>query len=309
MPSGEAAAKFIELFRGRENAYGGDSGMCIKQPVEVQTWYHHLDGRVPIGIYPLMDNGMVLWGCVDIDEGVDMIAMARNLVKAYKALGVTAWCERSRSKGYHVWTFFRAAVPAEDARNMGLVACQLAGVPPKEVNPKQTSLEGLKGYGNYVRLPYPKAHELTAKQVVLDLSHSGHNPPYVPLAEFVKEAWAARTDPAVVAKAAALYVPPPSAAHVDIAEYEGGSLDPLVKRMGGLAWTIFQHGPTEKFGYDRSRTLQRLAHLLREDCFEPGEALALLADADKRWGKFHDRADGWNQLQKMVTYAFGKEAD
>ena len=70
-------------------------------------------------------------------------------------------------------------------------------------------------------------------------------------------------------------------------------------------YRLWRHGPWP--GQDRSNTLYRLAHKLREADVDPGVALGLVASADQRWGKhFADRGpQGEDILRNIVTRSYG----
>jgi len=278
---------------------------------------------VPIGVYPMVfhlggphdqhEQGGptgwwgVKWGCSDIDY--DDILAARNLCGALKALGIPCWLERSRSKGYHVWVFAREWVRASVMRRALLVAHEVSGVPPAEVNPKQENLaEGQ--VGNYVRLPYPGyldpkirwSHpKLGARRVMLY-----DNSAEVSFDSFVQRGADHTNRPAteVLEDAALLWSPPPVLRHhrrledVPLIELSREITD----KLGGLAFTIFRDGPLD--GRDRSGTLYKLAALCAEDDLTPPEAQAVLADADSRWGKYHARRDGERYLRQTIERAY-----
>lgn len=295
----EIVLRFGDLFAGRRDVWGAVHGECRREPLTFEGLREHLHGSGSVGVYPLVD-GTVHWGCSDIDRGLEMMVLARNLQRALSALGLSSWIERSKGKGYHVWVFADSWVPAEDMRRALLVAHQLAGVPPTEVNPKQTSTENLaEGLGNYVNLPYAKGYADMGKRVVLD----DHGVP-MRLDQFLDAAEATLNDATTIAAAATLYVPPPPRSAVEIAAYDG-SIDDVVRKLGGLAFTIFMNGPTERFGYKRFRTLQRLAFLCKDDKLTPSEAFVVLWDADGRWAKFHDRPDGELRVREIVERAYG----
>jgi hypothetical protein len=48
----------------------------------------------------------------------------------------------------------------------------------------------------------------------------------------------------------------------------------------------------------------RLAYRFRADGLMPQEALTLLIEADKKWGKFHDREDGIIHLESIVMKVY-----
>lgn len=305
--------KFARLFHGRIDAYGSDGGSCVRVPVTIQTYVRHLDGSMPIGIYPLLDDSTCWWGCSDIDQGYDMIALAANLWRVLRVLGVFSYVEKSRSKGYHIWTFFDQPVAATTVRAMFLFAHQVADVPPREINPKASGFDHIE-LGNYVRLAYPN-RGISGKQIMLDMERSDRCP--MSFGEFLS---CARTNtPADIESVAARYVPPAPRQLVSVSEYNG-ELAHLEHRMSGLQFTVWSFGPkadgtnrTSTAGsgvgagkVDRSFQAYRFACLLQKDGFTPGEALALLCEFDLRWlQKFSERPDGVMQMQRIIERAYG----
>lgn len=306
----ETIEAFAALFAGRTDAYGHNEGRMVPNAfgdtVEQGTRPHHmwitrhLVGLEPIGVYPLMDDGNVWWGCTDLDNGEDDLVHAKNLATLLEAGGVNAWVERSRSKGFHVWTFASEPVPAETMRNALLAAHQRLGIPAKEVNPKQTSMDGLKGFGNYVRLPYPGVlnGEVGTRQVMLFTDDS-----VMPLYTFVHEAGRTRSNGWSYQKLADKYTPPPPRENVYVDTEHSAELDDIVSTMGKDLRCAFTYGP--KGGHDRSSSLARMAYLAREDGLSASDAFMVMRDADRRWGKFFDRPDGDDQLLKMIERAYG----
>lgn len=124
----------------------------------------HLYGDQEIGTYPVLDNCTARWGCIDIDD--DNYDKALEVQQVWDFFHVPSWIERSRSKGFHVWTFCEQWTPAAVLREAGLYVAYLAKLPRNiEVNPKQASVLDLPkpkgapawirhGIGNTVRLPY-----------------------------------------------------------------------------------------------------------------------------------------------------------
>jgi len=156
-PDTETYRQFAYLFRGRSEAYGkrstGKGGKVDGQP----PYKDHLAGRVLIGIYPLMDKDVIAFAASDFDEKDtpdEGKAIAQQAVKMLHELGVPAWLERSKSKGWHVWLFFNNPVPAFKARRLLAHVNEKCGRPSSEIFPKQDNLENVV-YGNYINLPYP----------------------------------------------------------------------------------------------------------------------------------------------------------
>lgn len=204
-PTTNAAMHMARLFQGRTDAVGADHGGCVRINGEddfVAALNGHLLGTEGMGAYPTGPDGTTWWGCVDIDT--DDLGLARNIVRLLDKLGVTAWLERSRSKGWHVWVFASAPVPAATMRRALLAVGQILKADLPEVNPKQETLAD-GSVGNYVRLPYLGAEvELPQRQVVV----FPDNLEPIPLKLFLRQALGSRTTPAALARAADLYRPP-----------------------------------------------------------------------------------------------------
>jgi TOTE conflict system primase-like protein len=293
---GPDVERFARLFRGRTDAWGTDIGSCRHEEVNLGNYDRHLDGAVPFGVYPLLDDATAWWGCTDIDQGYDMIALAANVFRVFKALGIPAYVEKSRSKGFHVWVFFTEPVSADIIRKAFLFVHQVADVPPKEINPKAATLDGIV-LGNYVRAPYVRRGAM-GTQVMLDMERADRCP--LSLHKFLETVVC--VEPSAIEAVAARYVPPPAPTHVAIGEYQG-EMWQLTPRMQGLTYRIFTLGPLD--GSDRSSKLMQLCYLMHDDGFTADEALALLTVADANWGKFAGRPDCETQLQKMIDRAYG----
>lgn len=281
--------------------WGAVWGECIKTPLTHNEWHDHLYGQGSVGVYPLCEGDVVKFGCVDIDDGEDLIAEAINVWRALKALGITAWVERTKSKGFHIWVFVADWVSAEDMRAALYVACQLVDYRPKEVNPKAAHLR--PGFiSNYVNLPYAKKWADGGKRVVLVPGiWDGH----MFLDNFLDRAEENLTPPAVIAQAASLHKPPPPPKAVAIGKPNRNAPE----RLRGVARALYEDGPLPNLTtgrIDRSAALQRLAHLLRQDGFDPSDAYWLVADLDSRMDppKYTFRADADVQYRKIIERAW-----
>jgi hypothetical protein len=311
---------FCDLFRGRLDAFGNEEGGCVRPTVPSETAWRdtareHLWGDAPCGVYPMVrteaGDHAVRWGCVDFDEGESKSwVYALNLHAVLGELGVTGWIERSRSKGYHVWVFSSDWVPAHSMRRGLLGVTQIAGAPLKEINPKSEHLgvdaEGVEKIGNYVRLPYPgwgDGDDIPTRRVVL--TSTGLK---LGLEQFLEDALALRTTAHQIESLTKFWEPPqrpqmaaPAAVNVSAAEI--GTDLPPTNWMGRTANAVFRYGPFE--GADRSSALWKLGCCLRDDGYKPNEVLALVVDADRRWGKHVARGD-IEYLERMVTKVFAR---
>jgi len=290
--SSRLISDFSILFAGRTDAYGSWEGGCIKENINETKYMKHLWGQEYIGIYPMMDNDKVSWGCSDID--VNDIDQARNIQLALKLKCVESWIEKT-VKGFHVWVFAYEPIEARVMRRALLAAHAVAKVPAKEINPKQ---EETSGYGNYVRLPYPGAlFEPCSVRYMLD---NLDNP--ISLETFINEAIRCRTIKEDLEPLAQLYTPKSparfsaniAAMPVDLAKT---ILSPYTLRM-------FIDGPMPDS--DRSGTLVRLAYKLKADNVPAPMAYAVIRAADLRWGKFHLREDGEQHLTKIIADVYGE---
>lgn len=300
MTASDTLTGFAKLFRGRTDVYGHEEGRCVKQALTPDVLQRHLQGTEAIGVYPMVPyrgDFYVVWGCSDID--VEDLAAARNIQQALQAAGVHAWVERSRSKGYHVWVFAESPVTAAAMRRMLLCAHQVADYPAREVNPKQETLTANK-YGNYVRLPYYNAADLgTIHRRILD-----DNDQPMPLDAFLEAAMSNRTPADVINRLASLWKAPAQPAHsVDTTVTGDETLDDAMRFLSPLGKVIWRDGPLPE--RDRSSTLTKLAHECFRSNMPPSMCKIVLRTADRRWGKYHLRADGGDmELDKLVVRAY-----
>jgi hypothetical protein len=286
---------FVTLFRGRGDCYGSWEGGCVREPLTFESFANHLERGPHIGVYPCVTASgktLCVWGCSDIDY--DEPAHAWILADALSHVGVTAWVEKT-ARGYHVWVFATELTPASDMRRMFLAAHKVVDLPPKEVNPKQETLE--RGQvGNYVRLPYPNIG--SGKRVMVNRDGSP-----ISFDDFIASAIGSRINPERVGEIAKLYKAPT----VEARDYGQPSADlaSTVRSLSVAGRAIYRDGPLE--GRDRSTTLVRLAYECKQANIHPADALRILEDADLRWGKYMARGErGHVELEKLLVRAYGR---
>jgi len=121
---------FAHLFAGRSDAWGAISGGCIKQAVTLDHYRRHIAGKVSLGIYPLRNDGCCRWFALDIDQ--DDVGKAIKIAEVLNSMGFNlgVYVERSKSKGYHVWSLLSDWMSARDIRRIAKHVIQLAGFPP-----------------------------------------------------------------------------------------------------------------------------------------------------------------------------------
>ncbi len=330
----ELCDRFVKVFRGRSDVYGNAKGFCVHEPLTRAVFERHLTTRNPenhIGVYCMIGD-RCSWGCIDID-GKDfaldcpnvcdpvrgeqwwcgecnngyvwdwqrMWVLARNLHTVLGAKGVPAHIERSKN-GFHVWVFpSEPLISAATMRRALMAACTAIGYSPKEVNPKaEGPRKGTKGYGNFVRLPYGGA-----------LADGGWKPQgryfvndhqfTIGLTTAVELADKGRASTANLEAIARLWTPPPEPTFE--VDYDAGLDDEatmrLVEILDGKSFVIWRDGPLPN--KDRSTTLAKLAHSLREFGLTAPQAFAVLKSADARWGKFQDRPE---ELGRLIERAY-----
>ena len=297
--------EFMGLFQGNQLAYGGDEGRAVRcTKAEWQSVLTaHWDGTGPaVGVYPLVYDGDggwgVRWGCVDFDikspghakydyetEAEAAIA-AENLQRVLAAFGVTAWIERTRSHGRHVWIFCVDWLPAKVVREALLVATEIAGVSQREVNPKSDGSNLTPDQlGNYVRLP---CH---GERVILQGTRS------MPKEEFVTAAREALADRLTLERVATLYRPP-----APTIEWNAPALDEYDGTIPRVVRHVIENGPNDG---DRSKGLLYIAHECMKAGLSPKHALDLVSIADDVWGKYTGRRDREQRLIEIVERAWG----
>lgn len=186
----EKIALFRKLFRGREDVYSvrwenlknGKSGYspALKNKWEYQdakrlgdrsilpeylyltdkVIQQHLEGKIVIGVYPLLNDDTCWFLAVDFDEK-EYEVDASSFVGTCESFGVTAYLERSRScNGAHVWVFFEEPIPAILVRQLGFAMLtqtmerrhQISLTSYDRLFPNQDTLPR-GGFGNLIALP------------------------------------------------------------------------------------------------------------------------------------------------------------
>ena len=154
----EKVALFRHLFRGRDDVYSlrwqsSSSGRSGYVPACANEWQPGVCEKPRIScrdchhreLLPLTDAAIYRHLAVDFDEQ-DWREDARAFIRSCRELAVPAALEISRSgEGAHVWVFFEGAVPAREARQLGLSSYDRL-FPNQDTMPKG-------GFGNLIALP------------------------------------------------------------------------------------------------------------------------------------------------------------
>jgi superfamily II DNA or RNA helicase len=133
-------------------------------PADHRAVRDHLQGRIVMGLYPLLNDDTCHLLAIDLD-GESWPADVCALRDACTEVGLTPAVERSRSgAGAHVWLFFSEAVAAADARSLGSLlltramarSSTLAMGSYDRLFPSQDTLPA-GGFGNLIALPLQRA--------------------------------------------------------------------------------------------------------------------------------------------------------
>lgn len=176
MAEESVAARMMALFEGYHGAHGRHGKMSpnankggkqeikksattVREPVTIELWEQHLSGEQPLGIIPIREDGMCLWGCIDVDQyDLDLGHIRRELDKRSLPLVLC----RTKSGGAHVFLFLLEPTPAEMVIDKLRQVAASMGWGGSEIFPKQKQILSDRGdLGNWLNMPY-----LDAKQTV-----------------------------------------------------------------------------------------------------------------------------------------------
>jgi hypothetical protein len=153
---GEKVQIFKDLFAGLQDVYGTYDPATgkvrqEKKPVTDEVVLSHLRGGRPYGVY-LLTGTTTRALAVDFDQ--ERLELPVSYVAAAGRYGLSAYIERSKSKGYHVWMFFESkGVLAHAARVVAKKMLADVGALGTEIFPKQDALTDGVSYGNFINTP------------------------------------------------------------------------------------------------------------------------------------------------------------
>jgi hypothetical protein len=143
---------YRSLFTGLINVYGtydSKTGRVHqeKNVVTDEVILSHLAGKQSYGVYLLKEDKT---NALAVDFDHDELSEPLSFVKGAEKYAISAYIERSKSKGYHVWMFFEKPVLARKARLVAKKILDDIGKPQTEIFPKQDELIDGVSYGNFV---------------------------------------------------------------------------------------------------------------------------------------------------------------
>jgi superfamily II DNA or RNA helicase len=207
-----------QLFRGRDDVYpirweSTKTGKSGYQPACRNEWVHgiclkprikcsecpnrdllpltdtvisaHLDGKITIGVYPLLPDETCWFLAADFDKA-SWQDDARAFMETCRHFSIPAGLERSRSgNGGHVWMFFAEPVPAVLARKLGAYLLTKTMERRPEIGldsydrffPNQDTMpQG--GLGNLIALPFQEIPRQQGNSVFVDDTLTPYHDPF-----------------------------------------------------------------------------------------------------------------------------------
>lgn len=159
---------YRSLFVARKDAYAvmkGDRIFAQRHFLNDDVLAAHLAGEYRVGTYLVRRDGRTPFLVFDID--VPNRKLVRRILRRLRKRGVSAYVERSKSKGFHIWIFFNKPVRAVRARLFGRLIIKGLESPKIEIFPKQDSVAG-KGLGNCIWLPLHGRDAAASRTVFVD---------------------------------------------------------------------------------------------------------------------------------------------
>ena len=139
---------------GRNGVKFRPSYKTVPGAVTVEHWQQHLAGDHPLGIIPIREGNLCLFGSADLDEYSDENPL--QVIQKIESAELPLVPTRSKSGGLHLNLFVREWTPAADLQVVlkGLAAQLGLDLKKVEIFPKQTELKSDGSGGNCITVPY-----------------------------------------------------------------------------------------------------------------------------------------------------------
>ena len=172
--------EFIELFQGSDTYYGVSKPTGKKnskgksefrhwlepKPITKENWLQHLKGDAYFGSVPIRDDNTCNWGVIDVDK---YNIKHEELISLIRKRNYPLVPYRSKSNGLHLILHIDGLVEASSMRKKLIEIASDLGIndTTTDIFPAQDEVDlspekwDDKRKGNFVNLPYQKAHMTT----------------------------------------------------------------------------------------------------------------------------------------------------
>lgn len=124
----------------------------VREPVTRDLWEAHLRGEYFLGIIPINEEGLSVFGCIDVDRYDINLGETTAALRKRKIPMIVC---RSKSGGAHVYMFLREPVEASELRATLRQIAASMGWGDCEIYPKQNQILSDRGdLGNWLNMPY-----------------------------------------------------------------------------------------------------------------------------------------------------------
>lgn len=159
------AERFFNIYRGLDRARGKNktstrinakgkresTNQTLHETYNVECWEKHLAGTEGLGVVPINDDGMCVWGAIDVDiYPLDLIELEQKV----KALALPFVVLKTKSGGAHLTAFWKDWVSCAEVRAKMAEASFALDLGEREFYPKQVKLANKTDIGNWLNMPY-----------------------------------------------------------------------------------------------------------------------------------------------------------
>lgn len=159
------AERFFNIYRGLDRARGKNKtstkidskgkresvNQTLHATYNVECWEKHLAGSEGLGVIPINDDAMCVWGAIDVDiYPLNLIELEQKV----KALNLPLIVVRTKSGGAHLTAFWKDWQPCSEVRAKMAEASFALELGEREFYPKQVRLANKTDIGNWLNMPY-----------------------------------------------------------------------------------------------------------------------------------------------------------
>ncbi len=159
---------FRLLFVARTDAYAisdGERIVAVRKRLSDEVLAAHLAGEYRVGTYLVERNGRTPFLVFDVDSPKRKIV--RKILKRLRRMNVSAYVEKSKSRGFHIWVFFDKPLRAAKARAFARLVLRGLEDSKIEIFPKQDKVTG-DGLGNCIWLPLFGPYAAKGRTIFVD---------------------------------------------------------------------------------------------------------------------------------------------